>query len=171
MAQTCQRVVDGANAIGAELTKDEAERLFDYMFNLKGLPGGRMLWQLGTPNNFRLGGDSLCNCWFVDIQKPEDFAWMFERLMLGGGVGFSILHPQRLGIVRQGVVTNHNVPDADYIAPDKREGWSECLLRAMKTYLGDKDDPTELSYSTEMIRPAGAPSKLLVAPHPGRAFL
>ena len=157
--QTCQRVVDGANAIGAELTKDESERLFDYMFNLKGLPGGRMLWQLGTPNNFRLGGDSLCNCWFVDIQKPEDFAWMFERLMLGGGVGFSILHPQRLGIVRQGVVTNHNVPDADYIAPDKREGWSECLLRAMKTYLGGKDDPTELAYSTEMIRPAGAPIK------------
>ena len=157
--QTCQRVVDGANAIGAELTKDESERLFDYMFNLKGLPGGRMLWQLGTPNNFRLGGDSLCNCWFVDIKKPEDFAWMFERLMLGGGVCFSILHPQRLGIVRQGVVTNHNVPDADYITPDKREGWSECLLRAMKTYLGSTDDPTELSYSTEMIRPAGAPIK------------
>jgi len=157
--QTCQRVVDGANAIGAELTKKESERLFDYMFNLKGLPGGRMLWQLGTPNNFRLGGDSLCNCWFVDIKKPEDFAWMFERLMLGGGVGFSILQPQRLGVVRQGIVRNHNVSDADYITPDKREGWSECLLRAMKTYLGDKDDPTELTYSTEMIRPAGAPIK------------
>ena len=27
--QTCQRVVDGANAIGAELTRDESERLFD----------------------------------------------------------------------------------------------------------------------------------------------
>ena len=86
--QTLRRVVDGAEAIGAGLTEAESERLFDYMFNLKGLPGGRMLWQLGTPNNFRLGGDSLCNCWFVDVQKPEDFAWMFERLMLGGGVGW-----------------------------------------------------------------------------------
>ena len=53
--ETCRRVVDGANDIGAELSDEEAERLFDYMFNLKGMPGGRMLWQLGTPNNFRLG--------------------------------------------------------------------------------------------------------------------
>jgi hypothetical protein len=121
------------------------------------MPGGRMLWQLGTPNNFRLGGDSLCNCWFVDVQKPEDFAWMFERLMLGGGVGFSILNPHRLGVVRQGAVDNHDVSDADYIVPDKREGWSECLLRAIKTYLGSEDDPTEFSYSTQLIRPAGAP--------------
>ena len=155
--ETCRRVVDGANEIGAELSDDESERLFDYIFNLKGMPGGRMLWQLGTPNNFRLGGDSLCNCWFVDIKDPSDFAWMFERLMLGGGVGFSILHPQRLGVVRQGNVDNHDVPDADYIVPDKREGWSECLLRAIKTYLGSIDDPTEFSYSTQLIRPAGAP--------------
>jgi ribonucleotide reductase alpha subunit len=155
--QTCQRVVNGANEIGAELSDEESERLFDYMFNLKGTPGGRMLWQLGTPNNFRLGGDSLCNCWFVDIQKPEDFAWMFERLMLGGGVGFSILNPHRLGVVRQGAVDNHNVSDADYIVPDKREGWSECLLRAIKTYLGTANDPTEFSYSTQLVRPAGAP--------------
>jgi len=155
--QTCQRVIDGANEIGAELSDDESERMFDYMFNLKGMPGGRMLWQLGTLNNFRLGLDSLCNCWFVDIKDSSDFAWMFERLMLGGGVGFSILHPQRLGVVRQGSVDNHDVSDADYIVPDKREGWSECLLRAINTYLGSKDDPTEFSYSTQLIRPAGAP--------------
>jgi ribonucleotide reductase class II len=155
--QTCQRVIDGANEIGAELSNDESERMFDYMFNLKGMPGGRMLWQLGTPNNFRLGLDSLCNCWFVDIKDPSDFAWMFERLMLGGGVGFSILHPQRLGVVRQGNVDNHDVSDADYIVPDKREGWAECLLRSIKTYLGSENDPTEFSYSTQLIRPAGAP--------------
>ncbi len=155
--QTCKRVVEGANEIGAELSDDEAERMFDYMFNLKGMPGGRMLWQLGTLNNFRLGGDSLCNCWFVDIQKPEDFSWMFERLMLGGGVGFSVLNPIRLGVVRQGAVDNHDVTDADYIVPDKREGWAECLLRAVKTYLGDENDPTEFTYSTQLIRAAGEP--------------
>ena len=155
--ETCRRVVDGANDIGAELSDEEAERLFDYMFNLKGMPGGRMLWQLGTPNNFRLGGDSLCNCWFVDIQKPEDFSWMFERLMLGGGVGFSVLNPIRLGVVRQGAVDIHDVGDADYIVRDKREGWAECLLRAVKTYLGSEDDPAEFTYSTQLIRAAGEP--------------
>ena len=155
--ETCRRVVDGANDIGAELSDEEAERLFDYMFNLKGMPGGRMVWQLGTPNNFRLGGDSLCNCWFVDIQKPEDLSWMFARRMLGGGVGFSVLNPIRLGVVRQGAVDNHDVSDADYIVPDKREGWAECLLRAVKTYLGSEDDPAEFTYSTQLIRAAGEP--------------
>ena len=87
--ETIQRVVNGAQGIGAQLTEDEAQRLYDYLFNLKGSVAGRMLWQLGTENNQRLGGDSLVNCWFVDVQKPTDFSWAVERLMLGGGVGFS----------------------------------------------------------------------------------
>lgn len=155
--QTLQRVVDGAEAIGAGLTKDESERLFDYMFNLKASVGGRMLWQLGTPNNERLGGDSLVNCWFVDITKPEDFSWMFERLMLGGGVGFSVTHPESLGIVRQGTVQHLNEADADFIVPDKREGWAQAVLLSIKTYLGTEDDSDTLSYNTSLIRPAGAP--------------
>jgi len=155
--QTLRRVVDGAESIGAGLTGDESERLFDYMFNLKGSVGGRMLWQLGTPNNHRLGGDSLVNCWYVDITKPEDFSWMFERLMLGGGVGFSVAHPEALGVVRQGFVQNVNEPDADYIIPDKREGWSQALTQALRAYLGDEDDSRYLTYSTSLIRPAGAP--------------
>ena len=155
--QTLRRVVDGAEAIGAGLTDDESERLFDYMFNLKASVGGRMLWQLGTPNNERLGGDSLVNCWFVDLTKPEDFSWMFERLMLGGGVGFSVTDPDTLGVVRQGPVQHLNEVDADYIVPDKREGWAQAVLLALRTYLGDEDDPTYLTYNTSLIRPAGAP--------------
>ena len=155
--QTLRRVVDGAEAIGAGLTDDESERLFDYMFNLKASVGGRMLWQLGTPNNERLGGDSLVNCWFVDLTKPEDFSWMFERLMLGGGVGFSVTDPDTLGVVRQGTVQHLNEVDADYIVPDKREGWAQAVLLALRTYLGDEDDPTYLTYNTSLIRPAGAP--------------
>ena len=155
--QTLRRVVDGAEAIGAGLTEDESERLFDYMFNLKASVGGRMLWQLGTPNNKRLGGDSLVNCWFVDVRKPEDFSWMFERLMLGGGVGFSVTNPEALGVVRQGTVQHLNEADADYIVPDKREGWSQAVLQALRAYLGGVDDPTHLTYNTSLIRPAGAP--------------
>ena len=154
--QTLRRVVDGAEDIGAGLTEGESERLFDYMFNLKASVGGRMLWQLGTPNNERLGGDSLVNCWFVDLTKPEDFSWMFERLMLGGGVGFSVSAPEALGVVRQGTVQHLNEVDADYIVPDKREGWSQAVLQALRTYLGGEDDPTYLTYNTSLIRPAGA---------------
>ena len=60
--ETIQRVVNGAQEIGAQLSEDEAVRLYDYLFNLKASVAGRMLWQLGTPNNKRLGGDSLVNC-------------------------------------------------------------------------------------------------------------
>jgi ribonucleotide reductase alpha subunit len=150
-------VVDGAENIGAGLTEAESERLFDYMFNLKASVGGRMLWQLGTSNNERLGGDSLVNCWYVDLTKPEDFSWMFERLMLGGGVGFSVTNPEALGVVRQGTVQHLNEADADYIVPDKREGWSQAVLQALRTYLGGEDDSTYLTYNTSLIRPAGAP--------------
>ena len=155
--QTLRRVVDGAEAIGAGLSEDESERLFDYMFNLKASVGGRMLWQLGTPNNERLGGDSLVNCWYVDLTKPEDFSWMFERLMLGGGVGFSVTKPEALGVVRHGTVQHLNEADADYIVPDKREGWAQAVLLALRTYLGSEDDSTYLTYNTSLIRPAGAP--------------
>ena len=155
--QTLRRVVDGAEAIGAGLTEAESERLFDYMFNLKASVGGRMLWQLGTPNNERLGGDSLVNCWYVNLTKPEDFSWMFERLMLGGGVGFSVTNPEALGVVRHGTVQHLNESDADYIVPDKREGWAQAVLQALRTYLGGEDDPTYLTYNTSLIRPAGAP--------------
>ena len=154
--QTLRRVVNGAEAIGAGLTEAESERLFDYMFNLKASVGGRMLWQLGTANNERLGGDSLVNCWYVDLTKPEDFSWMFERLMLGGGVGFSVTDPSALGTVRQGPVQHLNAPAADFIVPDKREGWAQAVLLALRTYLGGKDDSTYLSYNTSLVRPAGA---------------
>lgn len=99
------------------------------------------------------------NCWFVDIHSIDDFAWLFEQLMLGGGVGFSVDRPKRLGVVREGNVKLLDEADADFIVPDKREGWAELLTRVMKCYLGDKNDPSDMSYSTMLIRPAGTPIK------------
>lgn len=169
--ETIARVIEGAQAIGANLTQAEAERLFDHMFNLRGLPGGRMLWQLGTENNTRLGGDSLVNCWFVDFRDVTDFGWAFERLMLGGGVGFSVLEPERLGVVRQGrVIHEPEGTDSDFIVPDKREGWSDLLMRVIRCYLPKREnDYAEFSYSTKLIRPEGAPIKTFggVASGPG----
>lgn len=157
--ETIQRVINGAQAIGADLTQDEAERLFDYMFNLKGSVGGRMLWQLGTENNFRLGADSLVNCWYTELATPEDFGWLFERLMLGGGVGFSVDRTDRLGVVRPARVVHENANDADFIVPDKREGWSELVVRTLRAYLGDRRDLQEFTYGTQLVRPAGTPIK------------
>lgn len=164
--ETVRRVVEGAVGIGAGLEESEAERLFDHIWNLRGFPGGRMLWQLGTENNARLGGDSLVNCWFVRLESPEDLGWMFERLMLGGGVGFSVTNPSRFGVIRRAEVTHRpNAADADFIVPDKREGWAELLQRVIQAY----QTGSGFSYSTLLIRPEGAPIKTFggVASGPG----
>jgi ribonucleotide reductase alpha subunit len=157
--ETVQRVVNGAQDIGAALTEDEAIRLYDYLFNLKGSVAGRMLWQLGTPNNKRLGGDSLVNCWFVDVQKATDFSWAVERLMLGGGVGFSCDKPERLGVVRSAWVDHVDANDSDFIVPDTREGWGELIRKVFECYLGDDDNPRKMTYATHLIRKAGVPIK------------
>ena len=55
--ETVARCINGAQKIGAEYTEDEAERLFDYIFNLKCNYAGRMLWQLGTSTVDRYGAN------------------------------------------------------------------------------------------------------------------
>jgi|TARA_R110000803_G_scaffold37598_11_gene81094 hypothetical protein len=169
--ETIQRVVNGAQSIGAQLSEEEAKRLYDYLFNLKGSVAGRMLWQLGTENNQRLGGDSLVNCWFVDVQKPTDFSWAVERLMLGGGVGFSCDQPERLGVVRAGWVSHQDANDSDFIVPDTREGWGNVIRKVFECYLGDDDDPQYMTYATHLIRLAGVPIKTFGGTASGPAIL
>lgn len=156
--ETVERVVNGAIDIGAGLTDEEAERLFDYMFNLKGAVSGRGLWQLGTENNDRLGGDSLVNCWWVTIRDTDDFGWLFDRLMLGGGVGLSVRHSADLGVVRDidYIVHEEGAHDSDFIVPDKREGWRDLVVKVLDAYLKDGESFT---YSTALVRPEGAPIK------------
>jgi len=99
------------------------------------------------------------NCWFVDVQKPTDFSWAVERLMLGGGVGFSCDKPERLGVVRSAWVDRVDADDSDFIVPDTREGWGEVIRKVFECYLGDDDNPRKMTYATHLIRPAGVPIK------------
>lgn len=151
--ETVRRVVEGAIKVVGDYTVEESERLFDHIWNLRAFPSGRSLWQLGTGNQHRLGGDSLVNCWFVEVRSIEDFVWMFNRLMLGGGVGFDVRHGADLGIVRGGTVRHEDRADADFITPDSREGWSLLLKTVLETVINGGN----LTYSTQLIRPEGAP--------------
>ena len=151
--ETCQRVVNGALALGVDYNEDEAQRQYDHMYNLRGLPAGRSLWQLGTENNKRLGGDSLVNCWFVDIRDPEDFGFLFEELMLGGGVGFGITRAKELGRVKSGAAECREGFDVDFIVPDNREGWAQLVVRVIDAHLSGES----FTYSVDAIRPEGAP--------------
>jgi len=80
--ETIQRVINGAIDIGVPYTQEEAEQLFDHMFNLRCSFSGRALWQLGTPLVNELNGASINNCYFINIEKIEDFEFLFDHLML-----------------------------------------------------------------------------------------
>jgi ribonucleotide reductase alpha subunit len=68
-AETIQRVIEGAVQIGVPYTQDQAEKLFDHMFNLRCSMSGRALWQLGTPLVKQFNGTSLNNCYFTNIES------------------------------------------------------------------------------------------------------
>jgi ribonucleotide reductase alpha subunit len=156
-AETIQRVINGAIEIGVPYTQEEAEELFDHMYNLRCSMSGRALWQLGTPMVKRFGGASLNNCYFTNIEKVEDFEFLFDYLMLGGGVGFSVERSKihDLPKIKTGVNISHErTNDADIIVPDSRTGWRRLLHSVLKSYF---DTGRSFSYSTILIREYGAP--------------
>ncbi len=157
--ETLQRVINGAMEIGVDYTKAEAEALFDHCFNLRCAFSGRSLWQLGTPLVQKLNATSLNNCYFTNIEKIEDFELLFEYLMLGGGVGFSVERSKihDLPKVKSGVsITHERSNDADIIVPDSRQGWKRLLHSVLKSFF---DTGKSFSYSTILIREYGAPLK------------
>ena len=157
--ETITRAIEGAAAIGVPYTTKDAEELFDHMFNLRCSFSGRALWQLGTPLVNKFSGSSLNNCYFTNIESIEDFELLFEYLMLGGGVGFSVERSKihELPKVKSGVsITHERSNDADIIVPDSRQGWKRLLHAVLKSYF---DTGKSFSYSTILIREYGAPLK------------
>lgn len=156
--QTVERCCNGILKIGGQFTREEIETLYDYVFNFKCSFSGRSLWQLGSPTVDRIGADSLQNCWAVAIAEPvESFCFIFNQLMLGGGVGFNITKElvYELPKVRYGIkVTRADAADVDFIVPDNREGWVELLRRILTGFFFTGKD---LTYSTLCIRSRGKP--------------
>lgn len=153
--ETIERCINGAQKIGAGYTKKEAEKLYDLIFNLKCNFPGRMLWQLGTTTVDRFGGNSLLNCWYVSMSEPKAFEFLYENLMLGGGIGYSIKreHINELPKIKKDVKIIHkNTKDADLIVPDSREGWVRLLHYVLKSFF---ETGKSFSYSTILIRGAG----------------
>lgn len=153
--ETVRRCINGAQKIGANYSQEEAEQLFDLIFNLKCNFAGRMLWQLGTPTVDRFGANSLLNCWNVSMNSIRSFLFLFENLMLGGGVGFSIRREDihELPRIKKEVnIVHKNTKDADFIVPDSREGWIRLLERVLEAFF---IKGKSFNYSTILLRGAG----------------
>lgn len=158
-SDTISRCINGAQEIGANYTKEEAERLFNYIYNLKCSFAGRMLWMLGTEHVRRWGANALINCFGLTITEYEDFCFLFENLMMGGGVGYSVRREDihELPKIKEGVnITPLITKDADFIVPDSREGWVYLLRKVLKSFFVSGKSFT---YSTMLVRGYGEPIK------------
>lgn len=154
-ADSTERGINAILSYGGRFTHQEAEMAFEYIYNLKCTPPGRMLWQLGTSTVDKIGGDSLCNCWATAIKDVDSFCFAFDELMLGGGVGFSVMpsHVYKLPAVKTGVtVVRRDGNDVDFIVPDNREGWVELLRRLLVAFF---ETGRGFTYSTHCVRSKG----------------
>jgi len=105
------------------------------------------------------GGIYTSNCYFTNIEKIEDFELLFDYLMLGGGVGFSVERSKihDLPKVKGGITISHErTNDADIIVPDSRQGWRRLLHSVLKSYF---ETGRSFTYSTILVREYGAPLK------------
>lgn len=154
--ETLTRVVNGAVEIGVPFSKEQAEALFDHMFNLRCSVSGRALWQLGTPLVSQFSGTSLNNCFFTNIESPKDFELIFDYLMLGGGVGFSVERSKIHDLPKikpVASIKHEKTKDADFIVPDSRQGWRQLLHNVLNSYFYTGESFT---YSTILVREYGA---------------
>lgn len=156
-----KRIVTACHTqLNVGFTVQEERRFAKYLLELKGCVGGRFLWQLGTRTVDKQGMASLQNCCFCTLEKIWDLCWIFDLLMCGAGVGFSVQqkHISKLPPVldRQVIVKRLDTKDADFIVPDSREGWVRLLKEILTSYFVTG---TSFSYSTILIRGKGTPIK------------
>lgn len=161
---TVERVVRSADTqLGVGFTKEEEDRLRNYLLSLKASVAGRFWWQMGTKTVDQLGLASLQNCAFTVVDHPiRPFTWAMDLLMLGSGVGYNIQRKNvdKLPTVNENFTapTRLDTTDADFIVPDSREGWVKLLGKTLKAaFLSDTKNT--FTYSTKMIRGKGAPIK------------
>lgn len=81
--ETIARAINGAVRLGTPYTQEEAEKLFDLMFNLKCSVSGRGLWQLGTKTVENIGADSLLNCFGGATRVLTDRGWYAIKNLTG----------------------------------------------------------------------------------------
>lgn len=87
--ETVRRAVE-YNCSLVPTTKEEAQKLYDNMFNLKQFLSGRTIW-VGNTKVSQLYPMSNYNCSFEIIEEFNDFVELFYLLMLGCGVGVRLL--------------------------------------------------------------------------------
>lgn len=166
--ETIERVVNGTFSLkknwflendiywNKERETKYAEKMYDLMFNVKFLPGGRGLWSMGTKiTETKHLYAALNNCAFVstgDIETTlsEPFTFMMDSCMLGVGVGFDTQGAGKIMIHQPDVnrTVTHKIDDS-------REGWVHALQLLLESFFLKNSNVVEFDFSG--LRPAGTP--------------
>ena len=178
--ETVKRVVEYSMSLDTSLSSsdrwkynEEAESLFDYMFNLKVFPAGRTLWTGGTEAAKKYPLSNF-NCSFMIVDDFQAFYDAFYLMMLGTGVGFRVLPSdvaQLPKIVRNVQVTHQEYApvaaadrsdltefyrisktEAMLCIGDSKEGWVDGLKWLLHCYT---DGIHTLTINYNYVRPAG----------------
>lgn len=163
-AEVVDRIIQGADTqLGVGFTKGEEERFRGHLLGLRGSVAGRFLWQLGTSTVRKLGLASLQNCAAVCVDEPvRPFTWTMDMLMLGCGVGFNIQREYVYELPKVSTAFVGPIRDdqagADFIVPDSREGWVKLLEYTLRAAF-DSSSKRRFTFSTQLVRGAGAPIK------------
>ena len=102
---------------GEFLQKDDVQRLYEFIRDLKFIPGGRYLYYAGRPNKY------FNNCYLLKAEEDsrEDWAnlsWKAEScLMTGGGIGvdYSVYRPAGSAIHKTGGTASGPIPKMNMI--------------------------------------------------------
>jgi adenosylcobalamin-dependent ribonucleoside-triphosphate reductase len=141
-----QLVIDHLQKIGYQINydmmKQEAQLLFDNMFNMRQFLSGRTLWIGGTKASERCKLGNF-NCAAINITKWEDLCELFYLLMVGTGVGFKSNHNTTMNIAK--IRNNTKLIHSEYIQLPKKERLQETQLVTLpngfaKIYVGDSKE-------------------------------
>jgi adenosylcobalamin-dependent ribonucleoside-triphosphate reductase len=197
--ETCKRVVDYSMSLyqgpaSEHKLQEEAELMFDKMFNLQVLPAGRTMW-IGGTESVKKYSESSFNCAFCVIDSLESFTDVFKLLLVGTGVGFRLemsdveklptLSPdfelvqlpyQYIGFpssIEHTFAEEHYTDRSVVIhIGDSKDGWAESLemfleyLAGMRTFV-----PRRIELLYNAIRPEGSRLKTFGGRAAGHAGL
>lgn len=180
---TIRRVVEGNANMAPGVSEAEMELLFHLFWTGQALPPGRGLWTGGVEG---IPADARFNCWYTTLYDIDDWCWITNQLMLGGGVGVGLSgvgsmsqvagnparfavwcrndHPDFLEVAPEGPsFLNGQTPR--YLCDDSREGWVEALRRVLTSAFLGRDIVVDLS----LVRERGQPIRTFggIASGPG----
>ncbi len=174
--ETVRRAVE-YNCSLVPTTREEAEALYDNIFNLRQFLSGRTFWVGGTPVAYNYPMANY-NCAFEVIDNYHAFKDLFYLLMIGSGVGVRVLKSdvEKLSKLRSDYMIIHedyspiNIDaredntslefyqnnTAMIVVGDSKEGWVQALDFFLKLiYSSEYRNITTIIINYDNVRPKG----------------